>query len=1221
MKRAFVILACLLLSAGMGLRAQEVTITLKPGWTWIGFPYVEAKGISEALPGFTPMEGDQIKSQADYSTYEDGEWGGMGELEEVIPGLGYMYYSGRTEAVQVVLNASSSSNVTVTTIDPTDITASSMVCGGEVTDAGNSAIVVRGVCWSTQQNPTVADAHTTDSYGTGGFSSIVEGLLMNTTYYVRAYAMTTNGVVYGGQKAFSTLDGIPVLTTLAVSDIGSTWATCGGEVTDDGGLEVTERGICWGASLNPTINGEHVSSGSGLGSFTANMSGLTPNTTYYVRAYATNARTTAYGNEVSFLTESVQTWPNGKLPGQFSVSETRQVHFSQGNLQYQASTDTWRFASDQWECIGEGNANISATYDGYIDLIGWGTSGWDNGNIYYHPYDYEYLTDWNAYDYAYGYGPTDGTNYNFNLTGDYANADWGVYNAIQNGGNQTRQWRTLTMEEWSYIFNDRTTASGIRYAKAQVSGVNGVVVVPDDWDGSVYTLNYTNRTDAPYSTNVISEADWVAMENNGVVFLPAAGYRNGPSFDGFGSYGYYWSSSISGSDYASDVFFTESGFSPNYGSYRYEGQSVRLVSMSLPEVTTGAVDDVSGRSAFAGGNITSNGDVDMVTCGVCCSTSSTPTTDDIVALAQNNGMGEFTVTLRGLEPSTTYSARAFVTTSAGTVYGDEVSFTTMDVPTWTNGILPGQFSVSDGRYVQFSQGNLQYIGSATTPYWHFADYQYDYFGTTTGQDSGDQNVDRDLFCWGTSGYNHGANCYQPWSTSETGSDYYAYGDYQYNLYSQTGQADWGYNPISNGGNQENQWRTLSIDEWRYILSNRTTTSGIHYAKAQVFGVNGVILLPDDWDVSYYTLSSTDSSDADFSNNVITASDWSILELHGAVFLPAAGSRFGPSVYDVGSYGGYWSSSCSNSWSVYGVSFGSYISTNGITRYGGQSVRLVHVAENPNQSFTVSVLANPAEGGTVTGNGIYEQGQDCTVSAAAQNWYFFANWTENGEVVSTEAIYSFTVDGNRNLIANFEVPSIGGHAYVDLGLPSGTLWAICNVGADSPERYGDYFAWGETQPKSTYNWSTYQYCNGSNNTLTKYSNNSNYGNEGYTDDLTTLLPEDDAATANWGGEWRMPTKEEWEELYNNTTITWTTHNGKRGCLFTGSNGNSLFLPTAGYRNGSSLNETSTNGYYWSSTLYTNSNKAWEFIFYAGSYNVENDYRYYGQSVRAVHSGQK
>ena len=198
------------------------------------------------------------------------------------------------------------------------------------------------------------------------------------------------------------------------------------------------------------------------------------------------------------------------------------------------------------------------------------------------------------------------------------------------------------------------------------------------------------------------------------------------------------------------------------------------------------------------------------------------------------------------------------------------------------------------------------------------------------------------------------------------------------------------------------------------------------------------------------------------------------------------------------------------------------------------------------------------------------------------------------------------------------PSVSGdHAYVDLGLPSGLLWATCNVGADFPEDYGDYFAWSETQPKDIYNWSTYQYCNGSYNTLTKYCNNSSYGYNGFTDNLTTLLPEDDAATANWGSGWRMPTKEEFQELYNNTTVTWTTQNGVNGRLFTASNGNSLFLPAAGYRRNSSLYYAGSHGNYWSSSLDTDSpNYAWSFSFYSGGYYMGNGYRNYGFTVRPV-----
>ena len=195
-------------------------------------------------------------------------------------------------------------------------------------------------------------------------------------------------------------------------------------------------------------------------------------------------------------------------------------------------------------------------------------------------------------------------------------------------------------------------------------------------------------------------------------------------------------------------------------------------------------------------------------------------------------------------------------------------------------------------------------------------------------------------------------------------------------------------------------------------------------------------------------------------------------------------------------------------------------------------------------------------------------------------------------------------------------------WVDLGLPSGLLWATRNVGATSPEDYGDYFAWGETTPKEVYTWNTYIHCIGGYNQLTKYCNDSSFGFDDFTDSLTILQPGDDAATANYGG--RTPTNWEWQELMNNTESIRTTRNGVNGLLFTGTNGNSLFLPDAGYRRNSSLYLAGDWGIYWSSSLHTDYSDylAWNsnFSFYSGYMEVDRSNRYYGLSVRAVRSAE-
>jgi len=191
----------------------------------------------------------------------------------------------------------------VSTNEITEISNVSAVCGG-VNDDGGLSISARGVCWSTSSNPSISNSHTSNGTGTGSFSSNLTGLTANTLYHIRAYATNNVGTSYGSDKTFTTSANplIPTVTTAAATNIAQTTATSGGNVTSDGGASVTVRGVCWSTSSNPSISNSHTSNGTGTGSFSSNLTGLTANTLYHIRAYATNNVGTSYGSDKTFTT-------------------------------------------------------------------------------------------------------------------------------------------------------------------------------------------------------------------------------------------------------------------------------------------------------------------------------------------------------------------------------------------------------------------------------------------------------------------------------------------------------------------------------------------------------------------------------------------------------------------------------------------------------------------------------------------------------------------------------------------------------------------------------------------------------------------------------------------------------------------------------------------------------------------------------------------------------
>ena len=327
---------------------------------------------------------------------------------------------------------------------------------------------------------------------------------------------------------------LPAVTTENLSNIGYTTATCGGDVTDDNGSPVTARGVCWSTSQNPTISGNHTSDGSGNGSFTSSITGLYSNTTYYVRAYATNNEGTRYGAQKQF-----KTVPGGAITGRFSVSGTKKVYFSKGNLRHlvnSSMTYKWSFFETQWSYMGSSvhYQNIDQYGScGYIDLFSYG----GNSSLCYNP--------------TFGY----------NTILYYSNIIW----------------RTLTKNEWEYILFNRTTSSGKRFAKATVNGVKGLIILPDDWKSSYYSLSKTNNGEASFSSNVITSDNWTSiLEVHGAVFLPAAGYRSVYDVKDVGIVGSYWSSTANGSDCAYSLAIFDNWLAVRNDSRQF-GQSVRLV--------------------------------------------------------------------------------------------------------------------------------------------------------------------------------------------------------------------------------------------------------------------------------------------------------------------------------------------------------------------------------------------------------------------------------------------------------------------------------------------------------------------------------------------------------------------------------------------------------------------------------------------------------------------
>lgn len=611
--------------------------------------------------------------------------------------------------------------VTITLDAAQNITANSATFTANISDDGGVPVAQRGICWATTQYPDVNGSHTDVGMGTGSYTVTIPNLQAFTTYYVRAYAVNQAGTVYSAQRTFTTTNGLPIVTTAVVSNITANSAQCGGNISDNGGFNVTARGICWNTTGNPDLNGDYTTNGNGNGTFTANMTNLTPGTTYHVRAYATNSTGTVYGEDRTFTTTD-------GMP-QVTTSTVTNITATSAVCGGNVTSDGGVAVTARgicWNTVGNPDLNGSHTTNG----TGTGTFSSNltalTPGVTYHVRAYATNSTGTVYGTEQTFTTTDGmpqvtTGVVSNITA--TSAVCGAEVTSDGGFSVTARgvcWNTSGNPD---ITSSRTTnGSGNGVFSGNITGLTAnttyhVRAYATNSTGTSYGVEKTFATsEGSITINIAAAANITAtsatcsvtiaddggasITDRGICWSTAQYPTTAGTSVSVGSGTGTFNAAMN--NLTPSTMYYVRAYAVNAVGTCYSSQISFTTNNGLPTVTTGTVNNITATSAVCSGNVTSDGGIAVTAKGLCWGTSQYPT---VTGDHSNNGSGtgSFNGSMSGLSIGTTYYVRAYATNSTGTVYGQQVSFTTNNglptvttsSPTLTGALVSTGGNVSD----------------------------------------------------------------------------------------------------------------------------------------------------------------------------------------------------------------------------------------------------------------------------------------------------------------------------------------------------------------------------------------------------------------------------------------------------------------------------------------------------------------------------------------------